>query len=94
MYYGQDGNDNDTACRYPCGSTFYIGALGAGSTAGGQPYSSYLASQGSFVYAYWVLLGPAYTPAGSTDFQWGQAQAVAANSAYVNALCRVSCPRL
>lgn len=83
MYYGQDGNDVTTGCVYPCGNTFYIGGIGGGVTEGGEPYSSSLASAASYIYTYWVVLGPLANPS-LTPFQWGQQQAATANSTFLS----------
>ena len=92
---GADGNSTQFA---PGGNSpyFYVGQLGHGDTpyftsqvscGSANGFNPTLAQQASYVYGFWMLHGPLGTPAGMTDYEWGQKQGNAAVESWVNQQC-------
>jgi len=72
-YFGCDSRTGNN----PCGTDFYIGTLGYGTTP--EPSVPWALPSGSDLPAcsYWNLQGPESAPSGKSFTQWGQAQAQA-----------------
>ena len=82
-YWGTDTNTKSCS-KIP--QNFYLGHAGGGVTENWTNFnfSAARAAGPNYSFMYWDLVGPGLTPAGKTDYQWGQMQSQKARSVKLN----------